>query len=119
MIYNIYIFNRHCECVYFQTWHQGVAPVAPAGTTLQKPSFFNTSNHVRTTSSISQRSNVTVSETSSVPVDYLSNFKSDQSLSNIKTQAVNNDAAWEETSKLVYGVIYSLTNFCTRLSVKK
>ncbi|KAI8577736.1 hypothetical protein K450DRAFT_177383 [Umbelopsis ramanniana AG] len=85
-IHNLYIFDRHCECIYFQKWSH------------QRPSSMASVNATSTT-------------TSSKTGGLLNSTSRMQSAA-----IPGNNMSLEEEAKLVYGVVLSLRNFVRKLS---
>ncbi len=83
MIYNIYIFDRHCNCIYHSRWNSPLTAkqqqVDPTPT-LASP----------TTPAQQQQGGL----------------------------SGTGDMSFEEETKLVYGVVFSLRNFMNKLSCK-
>ena len=82
-IHSFYVFNRHCECIYYQNF------------SLAKVS--------------------TVDLDKSLPAQPESAATTDGTTSNQQQQ----QQGWEEQAKLVYGVLFSLRNMCTKLATRQ
>jgi len=85
MIYNMYIFDRHCQCIYYHDWHRGHT----AKTAFDQHSDPLASHH-------SGGGSTTTTTTMADP-----------------RQGMN--MSLEEEGKLVYGVVYSLRNLVKKL----
>ncbi|WWC87732.1 uncharacterized protein L201_002624 [Kwoniella dendrophila CBS 6074] len=122
-IYSLYIFDRHCDCVYYQDWHR-TSPIRsppitnfkPGVHRLQPPLSLNQLNdnqniHVR--ESIFSENNNVINRTSLV-----SNGTSIDQNQNTKQNKLSlpKGLPFDEESKLVYGVILSLRNMVKKLS---
>ncbi|KAF8653588.1 hypothetical protein AX16_003866 [Volvariella volvacea WC 439] len=123
-IYSLYIFDRHCTCVYYQDWHRtkrpkpavegGLLPavsyaVSPAS---ELPSNVGSAyNSPRNTLLSSTGVVVAVNEPPSTPSP-LSQAQSPQ------PSAPSSALPFDEEAKLVYGVILSLRNLIKKLSGK-
>ncbi|KAI8330705.1 Sybindin-like family-domain-containing protein [Chlamydoabsidia padenii] len=115
-IHNLYIFDRHCQCIYYQKWtHQAKSNTGGSvnGNSINSTSQTGTTTSSRlglTTSSRLSQSNNTSSNTTN----------EDRSSSYTMTQqsglAAGSVISIEEEAKLVYGVILSLRNFVRKLS---
>ena len=102
-IYNLYIFNKHCNCIYFQEWNtvkptnsrRGSTTTPPSQTQLQqdKPITTLQASTIQMISTPSQayKNNVTQSDIKHIPKQV------------------------EEDSKLVYGIVFSLKNIINKL----
>lgn len=118
MIYELYIFNRHCSCVYHTQWNKvpgsvtvggpeagGTANASRATELVNSPSFLSTGNSQEKFNQQSEKRN-----------------DSDFSAERGKVQATNQEPsalAFEEQAKLVYGVVFSLRNMVDKLTVKQ
>lgn len=85
MIYNMYIFDRHCQCIYYHDWHRGHTAKAA----FDQHSDPLASHH-------SGGGSTTTTTTMADP-----------------RQGMN--MSLEEEGKLVYGVVYSLRNLVKKL----
>ncbi|TPX43564.1 hypothetical protein SeLEV6574_g04991 [Synchytrium endobioticum] len=110
-IYNLYIFDRHCTCVFFTSWNRRTPshppPIAPV----------SRSNLTPTPESIPEEpsaSDITVSRSSSA----LAQQQAGQQVGLGGASASGGDIPFEEEAKLVYGVIFSLRNMTTKLTGK-
>jgi hypothetical protein len=138
-IHNLYIFDRHCQCIYFQKWtHNNKS--ASGNTNLTSSANGTSSNNnssqlgnsssrlggLATTANSSSRFSTSSAASSSnnVGVDTLIRSGEDntlQSQTGITQQsglAAGSVISIEEEAKLVYGVVLSLRNFVRKLSGK-
>ncbi|KAJ3091240.1 TRAPP subunit bet5 [Quaeritorhiza haematococci] len=107
-IYNLYIFDRHCACIYHCRWNINTSSAQGQN---RRPSSASTSN---------------VAGAASNPGG--SDDREDRSILNgsgggggaggVGGLVGTGDMAFEEEAKLVYGVVYSLRNLVNRLSPK-
>ncbi|KAI9569625.1 snare-like protein [Boletus coccyginus] len=115
-IYSLYIFDRHCACVYYQDWHRttylkpaveggipnavsrAVAPQAADTSTANNSTFGSPRNTLSSTTGFV----VAIGEDSSTP----------QALDGPKSSAL----PFDEEAKLVYGIILSLRNMIKKVS---
>ncbi|OJA20870.1 hypothetical protein AZE42_02973 [Rhizopogon vesiculosus] len=115
-IYSLYIYDRHCACVYYQDWHrtkqpkrageggilnavsQAVSPLTPDGVAPTPSAFTSPRNTLSSTTGLV----VAVGEDPPVqdPVEH----------------ARSSTLPFDEEAKLVYGVILSLRNMVKKLS---
>ncbi|KAK4687257.1 trafficking protein particle complex subunit 1, partial [Tremellales sp. Uapishka_1] len=104
-IFSLYIYDRHCECIYYQDWHRTRPLKTPSATNL-KPGVLRLPP-----SSTAQ---------STVRESIFSN--STNRNSNASEAKVNGGGRaglpFDEESKLVYGVVLSLRNMVKKLSGK-
>lgn len=133
-IYNLYIFDRHCQCIYFQKWAHKNSASSGSGSS---NSISQTGSMIpgAMSSSSSRLGGLTTSSTrfsTSSPASSSINRSStaagsrgggggDERLSQTQPNIMSGLAAGsvisiEEEAKLVYGVIYSLRNFVRKLS---
>ncbi|OBZ82467.1 Transport protein particle subunit bet5 [Choanephora cucurbitarum] len=128
-IYNLYIFDRHCQCIYYQKWSHNNKP--------------NTTNLASSTTNATSNSNSqlgnTNNNTSNSRLGSLANSSSRFSTSSATSNhsspmmrsatedthnqtmqqsgmAAGSVISIEEEAKLVYGVVLSLRNFVRKLS---
>ncbi|CDO74450.1 hypothetical protein BN946_scf184979.g5 [Trametes cinnabarina] len=121
-IYSLYIFDRHCACVYYQDWHRTVrpklaveggmlpavyAPVYPA----TNPDDASYSNR----NTLASSSGVVVAVNEDVPRTPL---PSQASHSPEQPPPPTSNLSFDEEAKLVYGVVLSLRNMIKKLSGK-
>ncbi|KAI9591343.1 Sybindin-like protein [Syncephalis fuscata] len=141
MIYSLYIFDRHCRCVYqhdCQRKQSGpLTPRTPRSSTFQFPlSALNSAgttippvgnSTVGTNSQTGQQATGSVTSShqpSSVlsqqyPLGSQSGTVGTDSVTSTTSIAANGRLPSEEEAKLVYGVVYSLRNLCGKLSKNK
>ncbi|KAI9257127.1 Sybindin-like family-domain-containing protein [Phascolomyces articulosus] len=132
-IHNLYIFDRHCQCIYFQKWnhkstpgtggnsnntsHPGSSTTGPGGISsssrlgLTTSSRFSASSPGSSSPDPNSSSNNTPPATSSVM-----RSGDGQTQPTMSGMAAGSVISIEEEAKLVYGVIYSLRNFVRKLS---
>ncbi|KAI0779705.1 snare-like protein [Fomes fomentarius] len=120
-IYSLYIFDRHCACVYYQDWHRTVRPktaveggMLPAVYAPVYPSSNPGSLYGNRTSLVSSGIVVAVND--------------DDPHTPLSTQAQSpiaplpppptSQLSFDEEAKLVYGVVLSLRNMIKKLSGK-
>ncbi|KAJ2710251.1 Trafficking protein particle complex subunit BET5 [Coemansia spiralis] len=98
-IYNIYIFDRHCECIFYTEWSRRRSPLAVDGTGAPEPPRGNqalTGDRDSRTSLESQRPLVWPTKPGAQPAQ--------------------RNVAMEEEAKLVYGIVFSTRNIISKLS---
>jgi len=146
-IYSLYIFDRHCDCVYYQDWHR-ITPIRPGkdvlpgvapGTSLadahgseerqlpsqqqQQSRFTPSSAALPRNPSQSSRQDA-ASQSNLGPVRAPTVTTGPDSASQQQQAQPNTGASasaglpFDEESKLVYGVIFSLRNMVKKLSMK-
>jgi len=147
-IYSLYIFDRHCDCVYYQGWHR-ITPIRPGkdvlpgvapGTSLadahgsderqlpsqqqqqqQQPSRSTPSSAAlpRNPSQSSRQDGAPQSNLGAVraPTMTTGTASASQQLAQPNT-GPSAGLPFDEESKLVYGVIFSLRNMVKKLSMK-
>ncbi|TPX31973.1 hypothetical protein SmJEL517_g04798 [Synchytrium microbalum] len=101
VVYNLYIFDRHCNCVFFSTWNR-------------KPTS-NTAASTSRTNLLQTTPEPGISEDSS---DHRPNSALAGAVGIGGASASGGDISFEEESKLVYGVILSLRNMVSKLTGK-
>ncbi|KAF9227390.1 snare-like protein [Gyrodon lividus] len=118
-IYSLYIYDRHCACVYYQDWHRTKRPkpaveggILNAVSRAVAPQATDTS--AANSSAISSPRNTLASNTGFV-------VAIGEDASSTLPQAVldgpkSNTLTFDEEAKLVYGVILSLRNMIKKLS---
>ncbi|KAH8080257.1 TRAPP complex subunit bet5 [Cristinia sonorae] len=119
-IYSLYIYDRHCTCVYYQDWHRSkpprpsveggilpavshqVNPIRPDETTVAGPTYTNPRN------TLTSMSGVVVAVNDDTPAP------------SATTQPAppQSGLTFDEEAKLVYGVVLSLRNMIKKLSGK-
>ena len=125
-IYNLYIFDRHCQCIYFQKWsHKSATPktkVTGTSTTSQINNSSRLGPLTATTTNSSSRFSASSANSSSHNATNTTTTGDNNSSSLVQSQTVQSGLAAgsvisiEEEAKLVYGVILSLRNFVRKLS---
>ncbi|KAK7057136.1 trafficking protein particle complex subunit [Favolaschia claudopus] len=131
-IYSLYIYDRHCICVYYQDWHRSRRPkpaveggILPAVSQAVSPAphLTNGSTAGSVYSAFSSPRN-TLSSSSGVVVavnDMLGQAPAPSPLlqappSPITAPTTSTGLAFDEEAKLVYGVVLSLRNMIKKLS---
>ncbi|KAG2364899.1 hypothetical protein BDR07DRAFT_733178 [Suillus spraguei] len=118
-IYSLYIYDRHCACVYYQDWHrtkqpkragegggilnavsQAISPLATDSTAPTPSAFSSPRNTLSSTSGLV----IAVGEDPVTP------------LPNPAEHARSNTLPFDEEAKLVYGVVLSLRNMVKKIS---
>ncbi|EIE86448.1 hypothetical protein RO3G_11159 [Rhizopus delemar RA 99-880] len=125
-IYNLYIFDRHCQCIYFQKWSHKAATPTTSVTGTSTTSQINNSSRLgpltATTTNSSSRFSASSANSSSHNATNTTTTGDNNSSSLVQSQTVQSGLAAgsvisiEEEAKLVYGVILSLRNFVRKLS---
>ncbi|EIW63414.1 snare-like protein [Trametes versicolor FP-101664 SS1] len=124
-IYSLYIFDRHCTCVYYQDWHRTVRPktaveggMLPAVYAPVYPSGPGAAVSNRNT--LSSNSGIVVAVNHGDEEGPQSSLPTQQLYSPIAPQppAPTSALSFDEESKLVYGVVLSLRNMIRKLSGK-
>jgi len=115
-IYSLYIYDRHCACVYYQDWHRTKQPKrAGEGGILnavsQAVSPLATDSVAPAPSSFTSPRN-TLSLTTGLVVA----MGEDPPVQNPVEPVRSNTLPFDEEAKLVYGVILSLRNMVKKLS---
>ncbi|PCH43661.1 snare-like protein [Wolfiporia cocos MD-104 SS10] len=122
-IFSLYIYDRHCNCVYYQDWHRTKRPkVAVEGGLLpgvsaavypraEEPASDNVNNPNSARNTLASASGVLIAVNEDMPRTPLptqSQF----------TQPHTNSTglSFDEEAKLVYGVVLSLRNLIKKLS---
>ncbi|WVF67109.1 hypothetical protein IAT40_001854 [Kwoniella sp. CBS 6097] len=114
-IYSLYIFDRHCECVYYQDWHRTRPARSPTAPTF-KPGVHRLPPQATTNDT--QRESIFAN-------GHPMNGDKDNRNSLVSTtngpvagggRAGNKGLPFDEEAKLVYGVILSLRNMVKKLS---
>ena len=128
-IHNLYIFDRHCQCIYFQKWthSKSTAAVTSSSNTGNNTSQLGNSSS-RLGSLATSSSRFSTSSAASSAADHSSPSANslvrseDNTLQTGVTQqsglAAGSVISIEEEAKLVYGVVLSLRNFVRKLSGK-
>ncbi|KAI7866616.1 Sybindin-like family-domain-containing protein [Spinellus fusiger] len=123
-VYNLYIFDRHCQCIYYQKWsHQPKAVTNNSGSVNGMSQ--TGSSRLGLTSSRFSASSPGSSNADTVPNSSSMTRGEDRMASQtVGTQqgtqqsglAAGSVISIEEEAKLVYGVVLSLRNFVRKLS---
>ncbi|RPD53535.1 snare-like protein [Lentinus tigrinus ALCF2SS1-7] len=122
-IYSLYIFDRHCACVYYQDWHRTVRPkIAVEGGML--PAVYAPVYPQANPETMYGNRNTLSAPTSGIVVA----VNDDDPHALLQTQAQSPIAplpppptsllSFDEEAKLVYGVVLSLRNMIKKLSGK-
>lgn len=139
-IHNLYIFDRHCQCIYFQKWsHSSKSNNASTNLTSSNNASNNNSQlgnsgsrlgGLATSSSRFSTSSATSSnaatEGGSPSLIRSSGNGADDATNQLQTTGITQQSGLaagsvisiEEEAKLVYGVVLSLRNFVRKLSGK-
>lgn len=138
-IHNLYIFDRHCQCIYFQKWsHNNKSNNASTNLTSSNNASNNNSQlgnsgsrlgGLATSSSRFSTSSATSSNAAAEggsPSLIRSNGGADDATNQLQTTGITQQSGLaagsaisiEEEAKLVYGVVLSLRNFVRKLSGK-
>ncbi|KAJ1728841.1 TRAPP complex subunit bet5 [Coemansia biformis] len=99
VIYNIYIFDRHCECVFYTEWNRHNSPLAAEAGAAHEP----------------LRGNLVLTGDR----DSRGSFDSQRPLvwpTKPGAQQVPRNVAMEEEAKLVYGIVFSTRNIISKLA---
>ncbi|KAJ1920598.1 TRAPP complex subunit bet5 [Tieghemiomyces parasiticus] len=116
MIYSLYIFDRHCQCIFYTEWNR-IRPGAGRG----GADTSNTSQSTAATASLAE-TNVpyvwpTLSHGTATGIDPATGLPHRVSAAAPPAAPVDSrDAALSDESKLVYGVVISLKNMVSKLS---
>ncbi|WWC68771.1 uncharacterized protein I206_102706 [Kwoniella pini CBS 10737] len=122
-IYSLYIFDRHCDCVYYQDWHRTKPTRAPSSQNY-KPGVHRIpmiTNNINSEETFNKESIFSKSLGSQNENKDHNSLISNNSISNDKDKKLNSlpkGLPFDEESKLVYGVILSLKNMVKKLSGK-
>ena len=96
-IYKLFIFNRHCSCIYYHEWNIRISSTAaPPPSNVESPSI---------ASNVSKLSNSNIQIASKSQSLGLDNHEEE-----IKEKEI------EQDSKLVYGIVFSLKNIILKLA---
>ncbi|KAI8968638.1 snare-like protein [Trametes punicea] len=120
-IYSLYIFDKHCTCVYYQDWHRTVRPkTAVEGGML--PAVYAPVYPSRNPDDASYSNRNTLSSSSGIVVAVNDDAPpaSQVSQSHVAQQPPQPTSSlpFDEEAKLVYGVVLSLRNMIKKLSGK-
>jgi len=121
-IYSLYIYDRHCACVYYHDWHRsnrprtavkdGLLPAVSRAVTYQPPVTDGAPQSTFT----SPRNTLVSSSGIVVAVNADEDAVKPPSSNLSISQAQGTALAFDEEAKLVYGVIFSLRNMIKKLS---
>lgn len=89
MIYNLYIFNRHCDCIYYIEWHNKMNSTKSTKNPEQNKAYFSWPTHYENVSNVINNP------------DFKTEFK---------------EETFIEKHKLLYGLICSLKFFAHKLT---
>lgn len=129
-IHNLYIFDRHCQCIYFQKWTHSKANTTTSSTSNNNSSQLgNSSSRLGGLATSSSRFSTSSSATSSAADQSSPNANSlirSEDNHHLQTGGITQQSGLaagsvisiEEEAKLVYGVVLSLRNFVRKLSGK-
>ncbi|KAJ2353169.1 TRAPP complex subunit bet5, partial [Coemansia sp. RSA 2611] len=109
--YNIYIFDRHCECIFYTEWNRLNSPLAADAETDRSSKDLVRGNQVLTGDGGSSRSSVDGQRPLVWPTTATSTAH------RVSAESPRN-VAMEEEAKLVYGVVYSTRNIINKLNSK-
>ncbi|KAJ2307349.1 TRAPP complex subunit bet5 [Coemansia sp. RSA 2706] len=109
--YNIYIFDRHCECIFYTEWNRLNSPLATDAETDRGSKDLVRGNQVLTGDGGSSRSSVDGQRPLVWPTTATSTAH------RVSAESPRN-VAMEEEAKLVYGVVYSTRNIINKLNSK-
>ncbi|KAJ6593958.1 TRAPP complex subunit bet5 [Mycena capillaripes] len=128
-IHSLYIYDRHCICVYYQDWHRTRRPkpaveggILPAVSQVVSPSPHLPNSNNSVYSGFGSPRNTLSSNTGVVVAvnDMLSQAPSTPLLqsppSPVSVPLTSTGLAFDEEAKLVYGVVLSLRNMVKKLS---
>ncbi|KAI0329718.1 snare-like protein [Cubamyces sp. BRFM 1775] len=123
-IYSLYIFDRHCTCVYYQDWHRTVRPKAaaeggmlPAVYAPVYPSTNPDDASYSNRNTLASSSGVVVAVNDDVPRTPLPTQTAHSPIAQMPPPPTSN-LPFDEEAKLVYGVVLSLRNMIKKLSGK-
>ncbi|KAI0342110.1 snare-like protein [Trametopsis cervina] len=124
-IYSLYVYDRHCACVYYQDWHRSKPP-RPAVEGGILPAVAQQLYQVRgedgnlsvsnssPRNTLASSSGVVVAVNEDAPRTPLPQVTSQPAI----TKPSNSGLPFDEEAKLVYGVVISLRNMIKKLSGK-
>lgn len=128
MIYSLYIFDRHCKCVYFQDWHRRISPSSNQISSIPGTPTANAQQQQQQQSQTGRgstplRSAITSPHQSVAGTASVSSPSLVPNSPSVPVESVfsnpGSGLAIEEEAKLVYGVVYSLRNMIAKLSKNK
>jgi len=119
-IYSLYIYDRHCACVYYQDWHRtkrpkaavegGILPAVSRAVSPLPPAADASSAFSSPRNTLSSNSGVVVA------MNDTTLQQAAPTLQRPTTPAQSSSLPFDEEAKLVYGVILSLRNMIRKLS---
>ncbi|OSX66343.1 hypothetical protein POSPLADRAFT_1133513 [Postia placenta MAD-698-R-SB12] len=111
-IFSLYIYDRHCNCVYYQDWHRTKRPrIAVEGGLLPAVSAAVTPRNT-----LSSASGVLIAVNDDAPRTPLPPARSQSPTPQHPQQLASAALTFDEEAKLVYGVVLSLRNLVKKLS---
>lgn len=122
-IYSLYIFDRHCECVYYHDWYRTKRPrpavegnILPAVSQAVTSATMVEKSNVNTLHYTSPR-NTLISSTGIVTSNENTVLSTPPpSVQQSQPSTMTSDLPFDEEAKLVYGVVLSLRNMIKKLS---
>jgi len=118
-IYSLYIYDRHCQCVYYQDWHRTKRPKqAVEGGILQGVSRAVAQYTSDPNASAAPSPRNTLSSNTGVVIAVNEESPPPSLPQNIPAPSIQSSTGlpFDEEAKLVYGVILSLRNMIRKLS---
>ncbi|KAH7927143.1 snare-like protein [Leucogyrophana mollusca] len=120
-IFSLYVYDRHCACVYYQDWHRTKRPkpaveggILNAVSSAVSPQVVVDTNTANSSAFSSPRNTLTSSTGVVVAVGEDSSTPAMQQTPSEGSRS--NTLPFDEEAKLVYGVILSLRNMIKKLS---
>ncbi|KAL9711915.1 Trafficking protein particle complex subunit BET5 [Leucoagaricus gongylophorus] len=122
-IYSLYIFDRHCACVYYHDWYRTKRPrpavegnILPAVSQAVTSATMVEKSNVNTLHYTSPR-NTLISSTGMVTSNENTVLSTPPpSVQQSQPSTMTSDLPFDEEAKLVYGVVLSLRNMIKKLS---